>query len=98
MLVLLHCLSGGVFLGTFLLHLLPEAVMVTHKILPQDITYPVAETIAAVGMFLLLLLEKVSTTHQILPQVTSITNQVSHRLVKPIRSSHRSIRPSYRSA
>ena len=58
-LTLLHCLSGAVFLGTFLLHLLPEAVTVTNQILPEDVTYPVTEMIAAVGMFLMLLLEQV---------------------------------------
>ena len=83
-LLLLHCLSGGVFLGTFLLHLLPEAVMLTHQVLPEDVKYPVAETIATVGMFLMLLLEQVGITHQIPLEVNTPSDPPGSEY--PIRS------------
>lgn len=61
MLRLLHCLSGGVFLGTFLLHLLPEAAQLTNESLPSDADFPVSETIAALAMFLMLFMEQVGS-------------------------------------
>ena len=57
---MLHSFSGGVFLGTFLLHLLPECVSHTEALLSEHKTYPLAESIIAAGMFLMLTIEQVN--------------------------------------
>ncbi|CAD5116591.1 unnamed protein product [Dimorphilus gyrociliatus] len=58
----LSCFSGGVFFGTFILHMLPEVNLILDEALlrPRHITYPVAETIIALGFFLVLYTEKIA--------------------------------------
>jgi len=56
----LMCLGGGVFFGTYLLHMGPEVQTILKDSLldPYGITYPVAELIVGVGFFLVLFAEK----------------------------------------
>ena len=52
---LLNCFSGGVFFGTAMLHLLPEAVEMIKMAFSMD--YPIAEALSGAGFFLILLIE-----------------------------------------
>ena len=56
----LMCLGGGIFFGTYLLHMGPEVqTILKHSLLdPHGITYPVAELIVGVGFFIVLFAEK----------------------------------------
>jgi len=56
----LMCLGGGIFFGTYLLHMGPEVQTILRDSLldPYGITYPVAELIAGVGFFIVLFAEK----------------------------------------
>lgn len=58
----LSCFSGGVFFGTFILHMLPEVKLILDESLikPKNISYPVAEMIIALGFFLVLYIEKIA--------------------------------------
>jgi len=56
----LMCLGGGIFFGTYLLHMGPEVqTILKHSLLdPYGITYPLAELIVGVGFFIVLFAEK----------------------------------------
>jgi hypothetical protein len=56
----LMCLGGGIFFGTYLLHMGPEVqnILKTSLLDPHGITYPVAELIAGAGFFIVLFAEK----------------------------------------
>jgi len=56
----LMCLGGGIFFGTYLLHMGPEVQTILKDSLldPYGITYPLAELIAGVGFFVVLFAEK----------------------------------------
>jgi len=56
----LMCLGGGIFFGTYLLHMGPEVQTILRDSLlePYEITYPVAELIVGVGFFIVLFGEK----------------------------------------
>jgi len=56
----LMCLGGGIFFGTYLLHMGPEVqTILKHSLLdPYGITYPVAELMVGVGFFVVLFAEK----------------------------------------
>jgi len=56
----LMCLGGGIFLGTYLLHMGPEVQTILRNSLldPYGITYPVPELIVGVGFFIVLFAEK----------------------------------------
>ena len=56
---LLLCFSGGVFLGTFLLHFFPEVkdILTTHVTTPFHIQYPVAEVLIGGGFFLMMMID-----------------------------------------
>jgi ZIP Zinc transporter len=56
----LMCLGGGIFFGTYLLHMGPEVQSILKRSLldPYHITYPVAELIAGIGFFIVLFAEK----------------------------------------
>lgn len=58
----LSCFSGGVFFGTFILHMLPEVKLILDEALlkPKNIGYPIAELIIALGFFLVLYTEKIA--------------------------------------
>ena len=57
----LMCLGGGIFFGTYLLHMGPEVQTILKDSLldPYGITYPVAELIVGVGFFIALFGEKI---------------------------------------
>jgi len=57
----LMCFGGGIFFGTYLLHMGPEVQTILKDSLldPYGITYPVAELIVGVGFFIVLFVEKV---------------------------------------
>ena len=61
MLSYLMCLGGGVFFGTYLLHMGPEVQTILKESLldPYGITYPVAELMVGVGFFIVLFAEKI---------------------------------------
>ena len=56
----LMCFGGGIFFGTYLLHMGPEVQTILRDALldPYGITYPVAELISGVGFFIVLFAEK----------------------------------------
>jgi len=56
----LMCFGGGIFFGTYLLHMGPEVQTILKDSLldPYGITYPVAELIVGVGFFIVLFAEK----------------------------------------
>ena len=53
----LMCLGGGIFFGTYLLHMGPEVREMIHKALPMD--YPIADLLTGVGFFFVLFAEKI---------------------------------------
>lgn len=55
------CFGGGIFLGTYLLHMAPEVTSLLNEYLlcPRGINYPVAEMIVGCGFFFILFVEKV---------------------------------------
>jgi len=57
----LMCFGGGIFFGTFLLHMGPEVRGILDKLLwiPNGIVYPVTDLVIGMGFFSVLLLEKV---------------------------------------
>jgi ZIP Zinc transporter len=57
----LMCLGGGIFFGTYLLHMGPEVqTILKHALLePNNITYPLAELIVGIGFFIVLFAEKI---------------------------------------
>jgi len=57
----LMCLGGGIFFGTYLLHMGPEVQTIMKESLldPYGITYPVAELMVGVGFFIVLFAEKI---------------------------------------
>uniref|UniRef100_A0A915JHG4 Uncharacterized protein n=1 Tax=Romanomermis culicivorax TaxID=13658 RepID=A0A915JHG4_ROMCU len=60
-LCLLSCFTGGVFLGTCFLHLMPDVAAGLAKVRRQfdwDVHYPVAEMISCVGFFLVFFVEE----------------------------------------
>jgi len=60
MLSYLMCFGGGIFFGTYLLHMGPEVQTILRDALldPYGITYPVAELIVGIGFFIVLFAEK----------------------------------------
>lgn len=56
---LADALASGIFLGTALFHMLPDAIA-GFSSLKNNLNYPVAELICALGFFLLLFLERLS--------------------------------------
>lgn len=57
----LMCFGGGVFFGTFMLHMAPESrdILYVAILKEKNITYPVADLIMALGFFLVLTVEKI---------------------------------------
>lgn len=57
----LMCFGGGIFFGTYLLHMGPEVQKILRESLlePNHIDYPIAELIVGVGFFIVLYAEKV---------------------------------------
>jgi hypothetical protein len=57
----LMCLGGGIFFGTYLLHMGPEVQTILRRSLlePNNITYPLAELIVGIGFFIVLFAEKI---------------------------------------
>lgn len=53
----LMCLGGGIFFGTYLLHMGPEVRKMLKESLPVD--YPVADLLTGVGFFFVLFAEKI---------------------------------------
>ena len=63
---LLRCFAGGVFIGTILLHMVPEVHDQVQEFLldPKEINYPIAELVLVGGFFLICLFERaVMTVH-----------------------------------
>ena len=60
---ILNCFGGGVFLGTAVMHLIPEVKDQLDESLlePYNITYPIAELCIGFGFFLLLFVDKIAT-------------------------------------
>jgi len=60
---LLNCFAGGVFLGTCLLHLLPDARKDVSKVIAasgrQPLDFPLAEFITCIGFFVVMVIEQV---------------------------------------
>lgn len=56
----LMCLGGGIFFGTYLLHMGPEVQQIlTNSLLkPYNIHYPLAELVVGIGFFIVLFAEK----------------------------------------
>ena len=57
----LMCLGGGIFFGTYLLHMGPEVKILLDEslLIPNKIDYPVAELITGIGFFFVLFAEKI---------------------------------------
>ena len=57
---LLRCFAGGVFLGTILLHMIPECHDQIQEFLldPKNIAYPISELMVVGGFFIILLFER----------------------------------------
>lgn len=57
----LMCFGGGIFFGTFLLHMGPEVRLILETFLlgPNEIIYPVTDLVIGAGFFFVLLLEKI---------------------------------------
>lgn len=57
----LMCFGGGIFFGTFLLHIAPESRGILDETLldPKEIVYPVTDLIIGLGLFFVLYLEKI---------------------------------------
>lgn len=57
---LLMCFGGGVFFGTYLIHMAVEAKDILHAALidPKDWAYPLSEVIMGFGFFLVLFVDK----------------------------------------
>ena len=57
----LMCFGGGIFFGTFLLHMAPEVryILDTTLLDPNEILYPVTDLIIGLGFFFVLYLEKI---------------------------------------
>ena len=53
------CFGGGVFLSIYMLHMAPDAqeLVMNEIIKPNDINYPLAELLVAVGFFLMVFVE-----------------------------------------
>ncbi|CAD5121149.1 DgyrCDS9684 [Dimorphilus gyrociliatus] len=63
----LNCFAGGIFLGTLLLHLLPEVneqLAIFEKANGLTIDYPLAEFLTAIGFLLVLILENLAVVCQ----------------------------------
>lgn len=56
----LMCLGGGIFFGTYLLHMGPEVRLILDESLlkPYNITYPLPDLIVGIGFFIVLFAEK----------------------------------------
>ena len=61
---LLRCFAGGVFLGTILLHMVPEVHDQIQEFLlePRGINYPIAELVIAGGFFFICIFERTALT------------------------------------
>lgn len=61
MMCYLMCFGGGIFFGTFLLHMAPEVRYILDMTLldPNEILYPVTDLIIGLGFFFVLYLEKI---------------------------------------
>ncbi|ELT88472.1 hypothetical protein CAPTEDRAFT_108336 [Capitella teleta] len=59
-LALMRCFAGGVFLGTILLHMVPEVHdQIQESLLePKDIDYPISELLIALGFFFICVFER----------------------------------------
>ena len=57
-----NCFGGGVFLGLFLLHAIPEVRHLLEESLmePNDIDYPVPEVLVGTGFFLIMLIDLIA--------------------------------------
>lgn len=57
----LMCFGGGIFFGTFLLHMAPEVreILDTTLLIPNEIAYPLTDLIIGLGFFFVLYLEKI---------------------------------------
>ena len=58
MLSTVMCFGGGVFLGTFLLHMTPEVDELVSKRIGSDVNYPIAYLVIGAGFFFMMLLER----------------------------------------
>jgi zinc transporter 1/2/3 len=59
----LNCFAGGVFLGTCLLDLFPEVqdnIQQIIKVLDINTSFPAAEFLVAMGLFIVLIVEQIS--------------------------------------
>ena len=61
---MISCFGGGVFFGTYLLHMAPEVRFLLEGALlnPNGIDYPLPELFTGCGFFLVLYLEKIVVT------------------------------------
>lgn len=61
---ILHCFGGGIFFGTYLLHMAPEVRVLLERswLRPNSLEYPYPELFMGVGFFLVLYLEKLLKT------------------------------------
>ena len=59
----LNCFGGGVFFGTYLMHMAPEVreILEDNLLIPNDISYPLPELAIGFGFFLLLFVDKFVT-------------------------------------
>jgi len=57
----LMCFGGGIFFGTYLLHMGPEVTLIINRSLvePYGWSYPVAELFVGIGFFIVLFSEKI---------------------------------------
>ncbi|ESO04606.1 hypothetical protein HELRODRAFT_191647 [Helobdella robusta] len=57
----LMCFGGGIFFGTYLLHMGPEVRMLLHESLlkPYNIDYPLSDLFTGIGFFVVLFAEKI---------------------------------------
>lgn len=76
----LMCFGGGVFLGTFLLNMVPEVTKILHEsmIRPLFINYPLAELIIGVGFFIILFVDELVNSCQRMKSLRRASSQSDH--------------------
>ena len=76
----LMCFGGGVFLGTFLLHMVPEVteILLESMIRPLSINYPLSELIIGIGFFIILFVDEVVNGCQRMKVLRRASSQSDH--------------------
>ena len=82
----LNCFGGGVFFGTFLMHMAPEVrrILDKHLLDPYNIHYPLPELATGCGFFMLLFLDKfVTLVGRLCKKSQKNSSNATQRMQKP---------------